>query len=78
MSPTLEAAAAAGGGCGGVDGGGGGGVGGGRRWQPTGQTITQSPILRPLTPLNRSTGESDAGGQCACRRRRRWRQLVLE
>ena len=25
------------------------------------QTITQSPILRPLTPLNR---KSDAGGQC--------------
>ena len=26
------------------------------------QTVTQSPILRPLTPL--TTGESDAGGQC--------------
>ena len=27
------------------------------------QTITQSPILPPLTPLNMTTRESDAGGQ---------------
>ena len=25
------------------------------------QTITQSPIVRPLTPFNMTTGESDAG-----------------
>ena len=30
------------------------------------QTITHSPILRPLTPLNWTTGQSDAGGQCGC------------
>ena len=32
---------------------------------PLSQTVTHAPILRPLTPHNtRSTGESDAGGQC--------------
>ena len=38
--------------------------------RPCSQTITQSPILRPLTPYNRTTRESDAGGQygrAACR-----------
>ena len=28
-------------------------------------TLTQPPIVRPLTPCNMTLGESDAGGQCA-------------